>query len=370
MSKARLNILAADALALCAALPDNLASCAREITVQDGKAPAWVQLMPLGTFKANDDRAPWQLRNPEVVIAASKLPAAIDYDHATQLKNDSRASGWIEELAAKGPNGETGLWGRVSWTGDGETAIASKVYRFFSPTFNFDKSTRVVTRIVGGGLVNNPALAELPALASTQENEVNLAQLAKLLGLPETATLEECTTKLSQLASRATATAALEQRIVAIAAAAGLTIEAAKFGDNEQTAICTRLKAPATTDATEIGKLQSTIDDLQKTVATLSAKASGSEASVVVDQAIKDGKITPAQKAWALDYCAREPAKFGDFIKNQPTILANGRVQPKTPDGKEPALTDEQLTICKLAGVSPTEFAKTLKNTTNVEETV
>jgi hypothetical protein len=39
-----------------------------------------------------------------------------------------------------------------------------------------------------------------------------------------------------------------------------------------------------------------------------------------VNKAIKDGKIRPDQKAWALDYAGKDPAGFEVFIAKAPSI--------------------------------------------------
>lgn len=59
-------------LALCAALPDGVVTCAAA-DLGNGDAPDWIMLMPVGAVPTNDGRR-YSNPNPQVAIAASKLP--------------------------------------------------------------------------------------------------------------------------------------------------------------------------------------------------------------------------------------------------------------------------------------------------------
>jgi phage I-like protein len=223
------------------------ASCAAQIVLAPaGTAPEWIQLTPLGAFETVDGRK-YTVRDSAAVIAASKMPAPVDYDHGTDTGTGSRAAGWMEELQPQGPKGEPGLWARMKWTDNGAKAIAGHEYRFISPTFIHDKAN-IVTRILRAGLLNNPAIGELPALASQQENELDqIKQIAVAMGLPETATLSEILAAITAAKNNNTALASRTKLLGEVATAAGLTIAGDKIGETEVTAICAKLKTPAAT---------------------------------------------------------------------------------------------------------------------------
>lgn len=112
---------------------------------------------------------------------------------------------------------QDGIRARVEWTKAGAEAVQGRVYSYFSPEFFADKSGRV-TAIpeVGpiGALVNTPAFQRIERLAanlSTTNSEHKMQEIAKALGLPETATEAEILAKIAELtgaASTATATTA------------------------------------------------------------------------------------------------------------------------------------------------------------------
>ena len=143
---------------------------------KDGSAPQWIEVLPLGTFTTSDGRGPFHADGPEI-IAATKAKGLldrglpIDYDHATYLRDDSRAAGWIHELKIAGGK----LLARVEWTPRGTAAIAGKEFRFVSPVFEFDpndpkappeKASGRVTYLTGAALVNDPALLQINPLAA------------------------------------------------------------------------------------------------------------------------------------------------------------------------------------------------------------
>lgn len=160
-------------------------------------APDWIHLLPLGEIKAVDGRA-WRNIDPQAVVNATRaigrdLP--IDYDHATDIGKTTGApapaAGWITAVEARAD----GIWGKASWTERGRAALAAREWRFISPVFLFDKATGVIRSILRAALTNDPAIAELTALAHAMRAEAR-AQLSPMelevctrMGLDEAAYL-------------------------------------------------------------------------------------------------------------------------------------------------------------------------------------
>jgi phage I-like protein len=345
-------------LALCAAaLPAGMATCASLEPLKD--LDGWKLLMPAGAFKPNDGRPGWSNPNSEAVIAASKLPALIDIDHGTQTRGDSKAAAWIEEMKPHGPNGETGIWGRIEGTPAGKAALAAKDYRFFSPTFLHD-ATRVVTKIIGGSLVNNPALDDIPALASTQEITLDelLMKLRKALGLADTATADDVLSAIATLNNNAVATAAAQQLL---AAASGLALAAGtQLSTDQVAAICAKLKTPAATgdQAQQIATLSQKVTDLTERLNTALLSQNAKSAEDKVNEGIAAGKIAPALKDEMIALCKAEPAKFEAMLAKAPVIVVAGKL-PGQPVA-EGELTEDQLALCAQLNIKPEDYKKTL----------
>ena len=77
------------------------ATCAETELPNEGAAPAWVHLLPLGTIKGRDGRT-FYLGNPDHVIAASENGADLPIEYEHQIDDPSRrtkgaavpAAGW------------------------------------------------------------------------------------------------------------------------------------------------------------------------------------------------------------------------------------------------------------------------------------
>lgn len=247
----------------------------------DGKAQ-WVQLLATGPQQGRDGRGPFEAGNPQGVISRSFAAVAggvlpIDYDHATDLAapkgGEAPAAGWISKMEAR----PDGLWGFAEWTPKGGQAVREREYRFLSPVLAHDGKGQVLA-ILRASLTNNPNL-NLVALnaartgtgASNVETDV-LAEIRPLLGLPDDATGDAIVEKLKvTLASAGTPDPA---RYVPIA----------MF----QRAVAERIEADR----------------------GVSLQA----AEIAVDSAIRDRRIMPWMKGWAVDLCMQDKTAFDTFV--------------------------------------------------------
>lgn len=142
------------------------------VAIEGDEAPEWIELMPAGEFSAVDGRGPFENDDPEEIIQASTklMPPAgmvLDYEHSTDFAapegRPSPAAGWIKEFQVK----HGAIFARIEWTQRAAEALKAKEYRYISPVFEHDKENRV-ERILRAALTNNPALTELPAIASAK----------------------------------------------------------------------------------------------------------------------------------------------------------------------------------------------------------
>lgn len=133
---------------------------------------------------------------------ARGVDMVLDYEHQTHQTDQgitAPAAGWIKQLVADA----TGLWGEVEWTQKAAAYIAEKAYRYISPTFIIRKPDTRVTRLISVALTNIPATVNAhpltvlrydPATTDPEKEGKDMAllqELAKLHGLPETASEEE-----------------------------------------------------------------------------------------------------------------------------------------------------------------------------------
>lgn len=158
-----------------------------------GKAPDWVQLLPAGPLIEARDGRNFRFTNPQTVLdhfARRKLDLAIDYEHAqdsdaTKDGQPAPAAGWISALEMR----SGAIWGRVEWTAKAAAMIATKEYRFLSPSFLYDEDEQEIVGLLGAGLVNRPAfhmqaLARAAAAQTQSSQETSMSnRIAKALDL-------------------------------------------------------------------------------------------------------------------------------------------------------------------------------------------
>ncbi|HEC90323.1 MAG TPA: hypothetical protein ENI55_01515 [Alphaproteobacteria bacterium] len=339
------------------------AVCAGEIPAA---APEEIQLLPLGEIRARDGRK-WRLTDAASVVRAS-LPTqpnggidlVIDYNHQTDLVDKTGhaapAAGWIKKLMVRAD----GIWAAVEWTAKAKEHLRNREYRYISPTFLFDKKTGVITRILRAALTNSPAL-QLKALAS-QKNEETMEDfikaLAALLGLAEDADREKALAAVKNLVEQS---AASGETLLAVCKTLDLD-EDAGGGDIAKALDSAKALAAKTgngeIDTTKYVAVEK-FDALAKDFAGLEADRAAEKATAAVDQAVKDGKVTPHLKDWALDYASRDLAGFADYIAGAPVVTSSGRVISGVPKGGGSGLDEDEKAVCAALGLSEEDFKKT-----------
>lgn len=274
-----------------------LAACT--LRVRPGES--MIRLIPDGEFDAPRGsmagRGPWRL-TPEAaarVIAANRSRTAdilIDFEHQALLAEHNGkpvpAAGWIDPRSLEyRPDGEEpGLYGAVKWVGDTAALIAADEYRYLSPVFPADRESGEPLDLLHVALTNFPAIdeplyaalsARYPRTVQLQETSVNetLKKLLAALGLPEVTSEDDAVAGVVALKAKADQAGTLQGEIAALKAAGPAIPDPAKFAPVE------------------------IMQALQTEIAALSARINTGEVAQLVDGALADGRLLPAQKSWA-----------------------------------------------------------------------
>lgn len=292
--------------------------------VRDEKV--WLPLIPPGVFSGLDGRT-WNNSNPDAVVAAFTRKRPFDVEHATHILGPqgkpAPAYGWIEAL--ENIDGE--VWGMVEWNEDGERVLATKNYAFYSPSFTYD-ANGVVRRITSAALTNDPNLDQLPAL-NREETPMPLpVELTQALGLGADADVAAAITAIGSLKS--------EHQLAMNRAAAGPDLT--KFVPKEtfDLAMNRANKAEALVKETEEAKL-----------------------ATLVDGAIAEGKIAPANKEMFLGMCRTEGGveQFKKFVEAAPVIADASKVKTTTEQSGD--LSKDELAMCRMMNVKPETWKAT-----------
>jgi phage I-like protein len=358
-----------------------------------GCADEWIMLMPIGAgglVATVDGRGPYRVADPAKLASASlaahdgRIP--IDENHATDLAapqgRPAPARGWATAAEAR----PGGIFGKIEWSAPGAALMSEKAYRYISPVIVHDKSGNVLD-LPRASLTNTPNLRGMAALHS-QENDMDLlAQLIKLLGLPDGSDAaaviakvkSECsddpgdtamqqvavTAGLAKDAGRAivlSTVAALKQKaggavsLNAIAKAAGLK------EDSGEAAIVAAITSLASGVPEAVKALQSELATVTTNLNALRSSSATEKATAFVDTAIREGRVgvKPLRDHYITMHAA-DPARVEKEIGAMPKLGASGALQtnPEIKDGKV-ALNAEQIGIANALGLSPDDYAKTL----------
>ncbi|MBS9777189.1 MAG: phage protease [Gammaproteobacteria bacterium] len=326
-----------------------------------------IQLFPYGEFRASDGRPAdvpqWIIADDngaDICTVANSYTNkhVVDYEHQTlkaaENGQPAPAAGWMDYFYLT----PKGVFAEVTWTDKAKEMITAGEYKYISPVFVYDKNG-YVRKILNAALTNNPALdgmdevvaaclgcesnaAALNELLTTQEKEQPMLELLKIiLGLPDDATEADATALLTRLQEQSSAANIAVTDVFGTVAA--LTSQASTQPD------------PAKFVPVE------TVAEMQKQIAVLTVQQAKKTADDMVQAALTAGKLLPAQKDWALAYCAQDADGFAKYIDAaQPVAALTGtQTAGKTHDGDNVvALSAEQEHVRKSMGMSTEQFQK------------
>ncbi|PAT41293.1 hypothetical protein CK623_02920 [Vandammella animalimorsus] len=339
-----------------------------------------LQLTPAQDFRPSDGRPmdvpAWRINAAiaQRVIAAfsAAQPPVIDYEHQT-LRSEANgqpapAAGWIHGL--RWIEGR-GLFAEAELTARARDLIAGGEYRYFSPVLEYASKTGEVRRILMGALTNNPAIHGMAAI------DLMAAATSKWMAAPHTTTLDEESTTMTLLqkllaalslpestSEDAALAACAAQRAQAEAARAALSLGVDASAESI-TAACTSLSAQATAQAQpDPAKFVpiAAVQELQASVAALTARQREREVDDLVAPALADGRLLPAQEAWARDLGKSNLAALSSYLQTaQPIAALSGtQTQGQPPAGAAPGtggLSSDELAVAAACGLTPEVFA-------------
>lgn len=338
------------------------------------KGEGWYQVFPHGKWMGHDGRGPYHIRNPEMVIALSKrenVEPHVDHEHETVLLPPPKrgpAKGWIKELKYD----DKGMWARIEWTPATLKQIKNKEYRYLSPVFRHDEDSGEVLRLDHVSLTSTPnfdmqaiASALNPAVINTKPTPSEkkdtpkmkelLIAIASALSLASNSSQEVI---MQEIANMVEERDGLKQTYASIAE----TLKLDK--DADATAIVSAATAMASAAPAEDGNKPdsskfvpiSVYQEMATQLTALQKDIGDDKAERAVASAMKDGKISPASKGWALDYASKNAEGFAAFVKDAPKILQEGEIASQQPKKDKLGLTEEEQAIASQLGMTPEQF--------------
>jgi phage I-like protein len=355
----------------------------------------WVLLIPAGKFSGRDGRGPYDAGDKvklEQIAEMTRRYAGntdilVDYEHQSihALTNGqpAPAAGWIKEVQAR----DDGLYGRVEWTANAASAIKGREYRYLSPVYFHTKDGDVLA-LQTVALTNVPNLDMIEVSAHSVFNfqppttEVPMKRVLAALGLADGTGEDDVLTAVNSLLTSSTA----------IATAAGLSKDAkseqvmtavqSAFADRKKIAIAAGQPENAPVDvivgAFAAAHSASAADptkyvpiavfkEMAAKVDSLVTHKVENDAETAVAAAMRAGKITPAQKDWAISLHKANLTMFEEFVGKAPVLTSAQRSTALPPAGSATAtagLDDADLAVMRQMNISVEDM---LKSKTSME---
>lgn len=311
---------------------------------EGGGAPDWVAVLPPGPDLVGIDGRKWKLSNAQALVTALNavaLDRPIDINHSTELLaakgQESPALGWLKAGTFRvALNGE--IEAQAEWTPRGKATLEAREYRYVSPAIRFANPDKEVVGILSLALVPRPNLTNLPALNAPQpESEMTKEQLTALCAALNLAADSEpdtiITTAKKLQTDHTTALNAAKPDLNQFVPRADYQVALNRAQDAEQKLV-------------------------EKEKVALNAAA-----TALIDEAVKDGKIAPASKAFYVGLCSDQSGldNVKTFLGSAPKIIADSQAPTAQPAGQGTALNAAQLEVGTAFGLSAEELKKQLE---------
>ena len=322
-----------------------------------GKAPEWVLLFAAGWGKLADgkrflvDEAGFKMMQEAIIRRGNQIH--FDYEHASvQKRGDiatgAPAAGWIEEMIWEPGKG---IMARVSWTDKASAHLAGREYKYFSPVFGVRKSDKRVCYLDSVALTNRPKTDNLtPILAalesgmeSQEETSMDREKLIAALGLAEDATDEMIVAAVAALGVKLPEGDVKEVMPERITAALGLNAD-----DTVSVVEASILALKQTASA------GATADQLK----ALEERLAERDAADAVAAAMDAGKVTPAQKEWAMDYARKDLEGFGVYVAKASVVVPMDKLPGKKTETKTGQPTETDLAVAGQMDLSVADLKK------------
>lgn len=287
---------------------------------------------------------------------ARRLDLVIDYEHQTLSDVQAPAAGWIKDLYP----GEDALMARVEWTKKGREYIANKEYRYLSPVVLVKNADQHAAVFHSAALTNTPAITGMFAIINSdalsieeeEEPRMELSALIELLGLEEGTAEEDVLKRIKELTQQAA-----EEGQGGQEGKEGPAKEGTQLVANKTVLDLLGLPEDARTEdvTARIMAFKAGDSALQRRVAELEKQAASQKAEELVGLAMKDGKLSPAQKEWAVAYALSDPKGFAKFVEKAPVVVPMGKTAFAADERKQDGV---DWRILKNQGVTEEDLKK------------
>lgn len=328
-------------------------------TIDLSAVPGEIQILPFGWVHSK--KGDFLVDAQSIAEMMSELSQhvndyVVDYEHQTLMNVQAPAAGWIHPSAFH-DRGAEGLWAQIEWTAKAQEYLANREYRYFSPVVLMRESDRRAVRFHSGALTNTPAVDGMVPIVNKDGTEVPkedvtlkewMKKLILKLGLAENATDEQIGAAVEQLQPADQN----EQPVASPEVLQELGLPDNATADQVKEAV-KALKAP------KPGANNPQYVTKDEMVKALKDELAKEKTGDLVEMALKDGKITPAQQDWAQQYAESDAEGFRKFVLTAPVVVPVGqRIAGNKEPVKDAVIDDTQLMVNKQLGLDDETYKK------------
>ena len=319
--------------------------------VEVSGVPDVVKILPMGLVKSQkgdfvvDNES---FESIERIFKTRGIDIVIDYEHQTLEDVQAPASGWIKSLFIQ----DGAIACKVEWTPKAQEYLKNKEYKYLSPVVVVRKRDGKAVALSSVGLTNTPAIDGMYSIVNSNKFHIGddsvdfLKKMAAALGLSENATEEEVVAAVAELNKKKEdgEVKTEEQDTVANKVIGGLVgVNSGKTEDIVAAILALKNNKDGFVSVAEFNSLK---EKLEK-----------KETEDIVVKALKDGKLMPVQKEWAVEYALKDREGFKRFIDQAPRIVPLGEISIDTFEDKKTS-SEETMKVCKMLNVSAEDLEK------------
>ena len=108
-----------------------------------------------------------------------------------------------------------------------------------------------------------------------------------------------------------------------------------------------------------VNTIKTTVETMTKELGDLKNRDSRERALNTVEKHIREGKLPPAQREWAVSYCMKSPAEYEAFVAKQPVMVsgADGKfTQINSSQVAGEFMSSAEVTVARMLNVKPEAF--------------
>lgn len=311
-----------------------------------------IKILPLGEVKTTKGNFYVDEESVKVMKEYFKkrgLDIVVDYEHQSLSDKKALAGGWIKDFYIK----DNCVVARVEFTDIAKQEIENKQYKYLSPTV-FLKNGKPI-KLHSVALTNTPAIDNMyPLFLSDSLKEelegddikMDIKKILEFLGLNENATEEDVLKKIEELKANEIVGEDLDNGM--------------QLSSNKEIIGILGLNEDATEEEIKTGLLNLKNNTVSKAeFLALKEEMAKKEVNGILDEALKVGKIVPAQRESFMKLALSDRDTFDEIMKNQKRVSPIGVTYSDnlTEEGKK-ELEGIELQACKEFGLTEEDYKK------------